>query len=189
MLARMGFAGKTRSKNLPEMQITILEQRPGEERMITRKITYTVDEGGCHNCTSHKPNTRGYPTIMKDGIKTTVARHIYIATRGNIPAGALLCHTCDNRRCINPEHLFLGTPKDNMQDMSKKGRNAKLFGERNGNSKLTEKQVLEIIEDLKTMNCSEVGRKRNVPIRTVNGIKNGNHWEWLTKSTGEARHA
>jgi hypothetical protein len=74
----------------------------------------------------------------------------------------------------------LGTPKDNMQDMSKKGRNVKVFGERNGNSKLTETQVFEIIEDLKTMNCSDVGRKRNVPIRTVNDIKNGVRWGWLT---------
>lgn len=63
-----------------------------------------------------------------------------------IPSGMYVCHTCDNKLCVRPEHLFLGTPKDNMQDMLKKGRGrfVKVFGENNGNAKLTSSDVERI---------------------------------------------
>ncbi len=56
--------------------------------------------------------------------------------------GYAICHTCDNPGCVNPEHLFKGTWKDNLQDMVKKGRSKK--GERANMAKLTDKQVIEI---------------------------------------------
>ena len=61
---------------------------------------------------------------------------------GNIPKNMMVCHKCDNPKCVNPEHLFLGSHKDNMADMVKKKRS--VSGNRHPNSKLKEKDIIKI---------------------------------------------
>lgn len=63
---------------------------------------------------------------------------------GEIPLGLNALHKCDVRLCVNPDHIFLGTLKDNHDDMVRKGRNAKVCGERNAFAKLKNDQVIEI---------------------------------------------
>ncbi len=85
----------------------------------------------CWNWTGGR-TSNGYGTIRKGGRSERVSRVIWEWFNGPIPAGMLVCHHCDNRVCVNLEHLFLGTHKDNAMDMMKKGRHVPALGDRNG---------------------------------------------------------
>lgn len=86
-----------------------------------RKHEYDVTPSGCWNWAKSR-NKDGYGLKYADGRKHYAHRWMYEQHKGRIPEGHGVLHSCDNPACVNPEHLFTGTQKDNMQDCIRKGR-------------------------------------------------------------------
>jgi hypothetical protein len=98
---------------------------------------------------------------------------------GEVPDGLLVCHRCDNRACVNPAHLFLGTHRDNTADMIAKGRKnqASVAGTANPRARLTEDQVREIRAELRRgVGPTELGKRYGVGHGTITSIKSGKNW-------------
>jgi hypothetical protein len=108
-------------------------------------------------------------------------RFSYELHKGKIPEGLCVCHHCDNRACVNPDHFFWGTNADNTRDRDAKGRKA--FGEKHGAAKLTEKDVIQIKNMLNSgMTEASIARFFNSPHSRIAAIKLGRSWKWVSAS-------
>lgn len=126
---------------------------------------------------------RGYGRVYAIGKTWRAHRLAYHIIFGDIPKGMLVCHSCDNPPCCNPEHLFLGTNKDNSEDMVNKNRSFHTVGEDNPVAILTEEIVKEIILAYTTSKTSysKLALHYDVSISAIRDVIKGRRWAYLTE--------
>lgn len=120
----------------------------------------------------------GYGMMRLNGVSTGAHRISWMLHYGDIPKGVCVCHKCDNRLCVRPDHLFLGTQADNIRDMMNKGRIARgkqlnhpnQKGDKNHNAVVTEKQVRHVL----LMYYKE--NKKQAEISRIVGLTYANVW-------------
>lgn len=134
-------------------------------------------EGDCIVYTGHL-NRNGYGQITVQGKGMTAHRLAYETHCGPLTPGAVVCHTCDNPPCINPDHLYAGTHADNGRD--KRVRRRSTFGERNAAHRLTEQQVLDIDRRIREGEAQrDLATEYGVGQSTVSRIKRRESWAYL----------
>jgi len=151
----------------------------GKARRATlpRRFWAKVDKSGeCWEWTA--ATAMGYGVINLEGAVTYAHRLSWEMHYGPIPDGLQILHHCDNRRCVRPDHLFLGTLNDNMADMVAKGRHADARGEANARSKLTRRDVLAIRQEYAQgqITQSSLAERYGVAISTIGHLLTGRSW-------------
>lgn len=140
------------------------------------KDKYEVDPiSGCWNWVGWL-SENGYGRFEVNKKKVYGHRYSYHTLVHPLSEGDVVMHKCDNRKCVNPEHLVVGTHSDNHADMVSKGRNAK--GTSHGISKLTETDVINICKSKSTQR--KLAKDYGVSQTAVWSIKTGRCWSHLT---------
>ena len=125
-------------------------------------------------------NKVGYGNFYLNGKYQPAHRVAYMLRYGSIPDGYLICHKCDNPSCVNPDHLFLGTPAQNMADKRYKGRirPGDHSGEHNGNAFLTTDQVVEIRKRFASGETAKsLASEFGVSYQSIQRIVQGKQWK------------
>lgn len=143
------------------------------ERLLSRA------ERASNGCLEWQGTTgsTGYGQLRFEGRNQRAHRVMWIAFRGEIPDGLCVCHSCDNRACVELSHLFLGTALDNTRDMDRKKRRDLQAGETNGNAKLSAEDVAEIRRlHAAGLSHPEVAHRFNIDRSNVSLIVLGKAW-------------
>lgn len=155
--------------------------RVNTQRTLSRFAgKYTVEPTtGCWNWTAGTHRERGYALFWYGGFTMFAHRASWMIHHGPIPADMHVLHKCDNRLCVNPEHLFLGTNEDNYKD-----RDAKLrmpHGVRCATNKLSPDDIRDILAS--TKRNAELARQYGVDPSHIMRIRRGERWKHLDRAS------
>lgn len=146
------------------------------------KIGYTAIEDRCWEWQgSHRGMGYGQFFLLQSGKETCVSatRTSFYIHNDIYPADKNVLHSCDNPKCVNPKHLFLGTLSDNTQDMLKKDRHNAEKGSNHHAAKLTEEKVLYIRSVYNGLNGKRLALKYNVSYAAIYDIVNRRRWKHI----------
>jgi hypothetical protein len=151
-------------------------------------------ENGCWDWKGKITNA-GYGEITLDRKYLLIHREAYKLFKGDIPNGLNVCHSCDNKKCCNPDHLWVGTQKENINDCVKKDRRTKggwsytreyaprntgRPGQKHHANKIRDHDVYEIRELLKQgLNQKQIANRYGVDQSVISKIKNGKAWSHI----------
>jgi hypothetical protein len=165
-----------------------MAEHPPVAEEVIRRFWAKVDRRGPDECWPWIGGFGGtrwggkqYGVFRFEGRTVTAHRVSWIIEHGPIPEGMRVLHECDNPPCVNPGDLFLGTQRDNIEDMVRKGRNAAVAGERHYRAKLTEEQVVEIRRLRKEHGIAykALAHRFGVCQQTIGWIVTGGTWKCI----------
>lgn len=134
--------------------------------------------GECWEWTRSTATNNGYGRFWIAGRHAIASRYAYEMEHGPIPEGLEVCHKCDNPKCVNPAHLFLGTHSENLRDAEHKRRLWHARGSKHPLAKLTESQVRAIRKTYRAggVTQSSLARKYGVSQTSIGRIVRGQNW-------------
>ena len=157
---------------------------PGPHKLEFIHSTKETDE--CINW-PYGIDHHGYGVVHVDGKRTLAHRQSAIVHHGHPPEGHFACHSCGNKKCINPRHVYWGTRKNNYDDAIEIGEMA--HSEENGMAKLTNIQVAEIKTMLasETHTINQIAQMYGRNYITIHDIKSGRTWRRVQASQAEQK--
>jgi len=144
----------------------------GVNKTLKRFLSKVDKTESCWNFTGCI-QANGYGRFRINGKTEYAHRASFKLFYGNTIKGEDVCHSCDNRKCVNPDHLFSGTRKENMEDAVKKNRQAK----GSALSNITEDDVINIRES--TLSNKEIAKKHNMTAQNIGKIKQRKTWRHI----------
>lgn len=149
------------------------------EQHLSRFNRYILKTDSCWNWTGTLAKV-GYPVLNVNGTLVYGHRIAYFLKDRNFDQSMCVLHSCDNRKCVNPSHLFLGTRQDNMQDKVSKNRQS--FGEMNTHT-LTEQDIIEIKQKYATGKYTQrrLGVAYRVNQSEISRVLAGYRWRHMSQ--------
>lgn len=163
MLCRAHYQASWRRGELDQHA---LDKRPISERLLEK---IERKETGCWEWTAGM-RSDGYGLIWFEGKAQRAHRISYQTFKGPLKRTDVLCHKCDNRKCVNPDHIFIGTRADNVRDAASKDRMP--YGNNHWNAVLSDAQIA-MIRSIEGVTHTEIARQFGVAQSTISRIRAG----------------